>query len=360
MTKPVILIPAYKPDQNILPDIISEISQFDIEQIIVVDDGSGQEYRSVFEKLKTMPGVTVLTSKVNQGKGAALRKGFQYITALPEKCGGVVTVDADGQHLPEDVAKIVESMKEHPESLILGTREFKGRVPFRSLLGNRTTQLLFRGFVGENISDTQTGLRGIPFSLLKTILGLQSERYAFELEMLLMMVRKDVQIRQVPIKTVYEDNNKSSSFRPVQDSIIIYRVLALWWLRYRLIQMLKYSVSGIFSTIADFGIYILLIKFSWGIAGASVLARIVSVIIHFTANRYFTFEKKDVPETREITRYLMVVCLNLFFSVVLIKVFVGFMNAGEVVSKFAAQMILFIFTYVLLNGFVFLSKKKTN
>ncbi len=123
-------------------------------------------------------------------------------------------------------------------------------------------------------------------------------------------------------------------------------------------QLLKYSLSGIFSTIADFGTYIILIDFSCGIVTASVLARILSVIIHFSANKYFTFSYRDAPRLTEIIKYLVVVVLNLTLSILLIFLFVRHFSIGEVTAKMAAQMILFLGTYVLLNGFVFLREKQ--
>lgn len=355
---PVVLIPAYKPEKQILLDIVKQIASFDVEKIIIVDDGSGPEFQSVFEQLGIIEKTIILHQKKNQGKGAALRTGFKHILDYRINCSGVITVDADGQHLPVDVDRIIQSMKENPKSLVLGVRGFSGKVPLRSLLGNKITYLMFRGLVGQSISDTQTGLRAIPISLLEQLVQLKSDRYAYELEMLLTLVQKKVSIKEVQITTVYENNNSISSFRPVSDSILVYKTLFLWWFYFRFRQLFKYSLSGIFSTIADFGIYILLINLSCGFVTASILARILSVIIHFSANKYFTFSYKDVPNIMEIAKYLLVVVFNLFSSIFLIYLFVTYLSLGEVVAKVAAQLILFFATYTLLNGFVFLRQKR--
>ncbi|MDA3791149.1 MAG: bifunctional glycosyltransferase family 2/GtrA family protein [Desulfobacula sp.] len=355
---PIVLIPAYKPDKKVLSNIVEQVAAFDVAKIIVVDDGSGPEYETVFEHVRMLPKASVLYHKTNQGKGAALRTGFKYILEFRIECSSVITVDADGQHLSEDLDKIIKTIKTHPDSLILGVRGFKGKVPLRSLLGNKATYLMFRGLVGQKISDTQTGLRGIPYSLLEDLILLASDRYAYELEMLLTLVQKDVSIKEVMITTVYEDNNSVSSFRPIADSIIIYKTLFLWWFTFRFKQLLKYSLSGAFSTIADFGAYILLINLSCGFVTASILARILSVIIHFSANKYFTFSYKDAPNLVEIAKYLMVVAFNLSSSIFLIYIFITYLSAGEVLAKVAAQMILFFATYALLNGFVFLKQKR--
>jgi len=355
---PVILIPAYKPDKQTLSNVVEQIATFDVVRIIIVDDGSGPDFKSVFDHVKTIRKTSILCHKVNKGKGEALRTGFKHVRDCGIECSSVITVDADGQHLPEDVGKIIREIKKLPDCLILGVRVFKGKIPFRSLLGNKATYLIFRGLVGQKISDTQTGLRGIPYSLLEDVIRLKSNRYAYELEMLLTMVQKGVSIREVTITTVYEDNNSVSSFKPVSDSLLIYKTLFLWWFAFRFRQLLKYSLSGMFSTIADFGTYILLINLSCGFVTASILARLLSVIIHFSANKYFTFSYKDAPGLMEIARYLAVVAFNLSSSIFLICIFVTYLLAGEVLAKVAAQMILFFSTYGLLNGFVFLKLKR--
>ena len=356
--KPVILIPAYRPDKETLSNIIKQISRFDVEKIIVVDDGSGSKFQSLFDHIRTFEKTIVLYHKTNMGKGAALRTGFKHVLTFRINCSNVITVNVGGQHLPQDIEKIIQAAKDFPDSLVLGVRRFNGKIPLRSLLGNKITYLMFRGFAGQKISDTQTGLRAIPHSFLKQMLELSSERYAYEFEMLLTMVHNNVPIKEVVITTVYKDNNSVSSFNPISDSILIYKALFYWWFSFKFKQLLKYSFSGIFATIADFGMYVLLIDFSFGIVIASILARILSVIIHFCANKYFTFSYKDAPRVSEIIKYLLVVAFNLSSSIVLIYLFMRYFYAGEVVAKGVAQMILFLSTYALLNGFVFLKRKQ--
>ncbi len=356
--KPVIIIPAYRPLKETLSSIITRIACFDVEKIIVVDDGSGPEYQSVFDHVGTLDKTLVLYHKTNMGKGAALRTGFGHVLDFRINCSGVITVDADGQHLPEDVEKMIRAAGDHPDSLVLGVRSFKGKIPLRSFLGNKITYLMFRGIAGQKVSDTQTGLRAIPGCYLEKMLSFSSDRYAYELEMLLTMVDQGIPIKEVQITTVYEDNNATSSFKPISDSFVVYKMLILWWFAFKFKQMLKYSLSSILSTIADFSTYILLIDFSIGFVTASIVARVFSVIIHFSANKYFTFQYRDAPRFSEIVKYLMVVGFNLSFSILLIFLFIRYFSAGEVTAKVAAQMILFLATYVLLNGFVFLRERQ--
>ncbi len=356
--KPVILIPAYQPHKEKLPEIINEMLGFDIERIVVVNDGSTTDFDALFEKLDRIDRVEVIRHIENQGKGEALRTGFKHILSSKISCSSVITVDADGQHLPKDVQKVIQSASDNPRALIMGVRDFKGDVPLRSYVGNKVTYLIFRGFVGRSVSDTQTGLRGIPADLLPQLIDLKAQRYAYELDMLLSMIKDKTPIIETTITTVYEGNNEISSFRLVQDSALIYKTLVFWWFVNRFFQMVKYVVSGASSTVADFGIYILMINLSSGIIAASIVARIISVIIHFSANKYFTFTIYEPPSWREIGKYFLVVIFNLSCSILLITLFIRYLALGEVAAKFAAQFILFMTTYALLNGFVFLRSKR--
>lgn len=354
----VVIIPAYKPKQNVLYRIVRKISTFNVAKVVVVDDGSGHECSGVFSRLQHIKKTVVLHHGANQGKGAALRTGFRYIMNRKLSCSGIVTVDADGQHLPKDVEKIIHSLSLNDDTLVLGVRRFSTDVPLRSFMGNKITCLMFKGLVGINFTDTQTGLRGIPVFLVPYLLDLKSNRYEYELEMLLTLIEKGVKIHEIPIDTLYEDNNAGSSFRPVSDAIRIYKVLFSWWFTFRFKQIVKYALSGIFSTVADFGTYIILINLSCGFVTASILARILSMMIHFSSNKYFTFSYRELPQFSEIMKYFVVVGFNLISSIFLIYIFISFMFLGEVLSKVAAQLILFFITYALMNGFVFLENRK--
>lgn len=356
--KPVIVIPAYNPDMGILETLVKDISGFDVERIIIVNDGSKPELLSLFETLSQMEKVKVLYHEENQGKGAALKTGFSHILRFRIPCGSIVTMDADGQHLPEDVKKVIDASISKPEAFILGIRQFANRVPLKSLLGNKITYLMFRGLVGQKITDTQTGLRAIPRAQLRRVGALNADRYAYELEMLLTLVQDGVAIIEVPIETVYVNNNAMSSFRPIRDSFLVYQTLFLWWFAFRFKQIMKYSLSGGFSTMADFGTYILLINLSCGFVTASFLARILSTLVHFSSNKYFTFAYRDAPNVSEVVKYLFVVAFNLCSSIFLIYLFIHYLAMGEVVAKAAAQLLLFFATYTLLNGYVFLRSKK--
>ncbi|MCP4686458.1 MAG: glycosyltransferase family 2 protein, partial [Desulfobacterales bacterium] len=276
--KPVILIPAYKPRSEILT-IVREFLRLDISSILVVNDGSGEDFRVLFDHLAEMAGVDVVHHADNQGKGAALRTGFRLIMEKNPDAPGVVTVDADGQHLPGDVAKVTRSLVSNPRTLILGCRRFDGETPLKSAIGNHCTRLIYEIATGARLTDTQTGLRGIPSDVLPLLVKLPSERYAYELDMLLTLHGERYPFLETDIRTVYDGNNESTHFRPAVDSFRVYRVLFSWLFKLRLAKILKYSLSSILSTLVDFGVYAALIYLaSATIAGASITARIASVV----------------------------------------------------------------------------------
>ena len=238
-TLPVAVIPAYKP----LPVVINIAKELmnskSFQGVVCVNDGSGKEFDYIFTELKTL-GVIVETHAVNLGKGTALKTGFNAaLNYFPESCG-VVTLDADGQHLSKDVINIADNLLKTHNTLITGGRVFDNKdIPLRSRFGNKLTKVIFRLFSGVKINDTQTGLRGIPASLLPDLIKLKTTGYDFELDMLIFAKEKHITIKEIPITTVYENGNSSSHFNPVLDSLRIYFV----FFRYLWVAVLSFIID---------------------------------------------------------------------------------------------------------------------
>ena len=228
MKSTIIVIPAYQPDRELLA-VLAQLAQLCRSKMIVVNDGSDSSYEPLFSRAAEYPLVEVLSHPENMGKGTALRTGFKYVLESELTAATVVTADADGQHRPEDICRVSAACVNHPDTLILGAREFSGRVPLRSRLGNGLTRWLYNMLFKQNLSDTQTGLRGIPVNVLASILTLTGGRYSYELEMLLLLNQLQLPVMEIPISTVYENNNSSSHFRPLRDSLQIYQTLFRWW-----------------------------------------------------------------------------------------------------------------------------------
>src|ERR1039457_5602939 len=177
----VVLIPAYKPSAGLV-DLVGDLSGRGMPAIVLVDDGSGPEFRAIFDRAAQFPGVRVLGAAVKLGKGAALKTGINHALCAFPGLTGIVTADADGQHHPEDIVRVAASLREHPEALVLGSRTFDTAVPLRSRFGNLLTRKLTATLIGARLRDTQTGLRGIPASLAARLLPIDSRGYEFRSE----------------------------------------------------------------------------------------------------------------------------------------------------------------------------------
>ena len=216
-----VLIPAWRPDRALI-SLVEELRQSGFTRIVVVNDGSEPEFDALFAGL---PDIDLLRHPVNRGKGAALKTGIEHILRTSPEIIGIVTADADGQHLPNDILRVANSLLAHPDSLILGSRGFSGHVPLRSRFGNTVTRHLLRIVAGLALMDTQTGLRGIPASFAAQLPQLAPNGYEFELEMLLAAREQRIGIHEEPIRTIYEPGNSSSHFNPLRDSFRICHVL---------------------------------------------------------------------------------------------------------------------------------------
>lgn len=279
-----ILIPAYKPGDS-LTGLVKELAKHDFNQIIVVNDGSGEEYSHIFETVKKM-GCRVLVHEKNMGKGKALKTGFSDILENSSGVCGVVTADADGQHLVKDIINVGRALLENNNTLVLGKRAFAGEVPLKSRFGNTITRHVFNFVSGLKIHDTQTGLRGIPFSSLNDMLTLKGDRYEYEMDMLLEAKRFGLNVMEVEIETVYlDEKNSSSHFNALKDS----------WRIYRLIIM--FGASSVISFFVDYLAFILITLIFPSTADKNTTivwipllgARLISSIVNFTINRNVIF-----------------------------------------------------------------------
>ena len=220
----VIIIPSYNPDEKLV-NLVEELVDYGFEKLVVVNDGSSPESLVYFDKVAEKKECKLLVHEKNMGKGCALKTAFSYCLGMKECCG-VITVDGDGQHLPKDIMACVEAMHQDNKKVVLGVRDFSAKnVPFRSKFGNEMTKMVFRVVCGIRLSDTQTGLRGIPMQYLKQFASYQGERYEYETNMLLMMKKDGIEWQEVKISTVYLDNNERSHFNPIKDSWKIYKTI---------------------------------------------------------------------------------------------------------------------------------------
>nr|MBF0221823.1 glycosyltransferase family 2 protein [Desulfobulbaceae bacterium] len=225
MNRVSVIIPAYQPGPELVKTVEGLRGKSDNLEIIVVNDGSAPLYNDMFNQVINYD-VHLVTYLQNLGKGAALKKGFEYWqTHFSNAQVGVVTADADGQHHVDDILLLVKAMQNDSNSLHLGVRQLSAEVvPWRSQLGNWLSALIFQSVSKIQIIDTQTGLRGVGTKLLTHTKNCKATGYDFEMEMLLIAVKNNIPIRQHPIRTLYLAGNTSSHFKPIKDSCKVYKV----------------------------------------------------------------------------------------------------------------------------------------
>ncbi|MFH1156123.1 MAG: GtrA family protein [Pseudomonadota bacterium] len=334
-----IIIPAYKPTRALV-SLIQDLQEATDSPIVIVNDGSGESFKTIFKELESSGRVQVLSHYVNLGKGAALRTALNHCAATMPGLTGAVTADADGQHLVKDIIGVSVQLEKHPESLILGTRSFGGEIPLRSALGNKLTRLVFQTLTGTGIHDTQTGLRGIPIALFPALLRLRHRGYEFELKMLICTRENNISIREVPISTVYLEGNQSSHFRPIMDSILIYAV----FLRFFLVSVIT---AGL-----DFLVFISALAITDNILMSMVCARVAAGIFNFQANRSFTFKSKRRGVAPAV-EYTLLVLFQGVLSYGLLTAGVLALGGGVIWMKLLAEGLIFIASFIIQNFVIF-------
>ena len=365
-----IVLPSLNPDEKMIRTVEGILAE-GFTDIVVVDDGSAEEYRKPFETVEAMEGVTVLAHEVNKGKGRAMKTAFAYVLEHRPDSKGVVTVDGDGQHLPKDIRACAEAMIAEGDKIVLGVRDFsKPEVPFKSRNGNNITKAVFRIFCGIRISDTQTGLRAIPRQHLPLMCEIAGERYEYETNQLLIFKDEGIKLHEVTIDTVYIDDNASSHFHPFRDSWRIYKII----LKHIGKSVLaKFLGASLLCFLIDTSLFYLLNTVLWGagmtagedsqlrVALATIGARVVSTICNFCLNRKVVFQNTDDVKKTLIRYYILAICqMTLSFSLVyLVAERLLGMTAGilESIVKFFVDMCLFVGSFLVQKHWVFKKEK---
>jgi len=207
----VIVIPAYNHGTQVRR-VVEKTLQLGLP-VIVVDDGSTDSTPQV---LASLSNITVIRHQENQGKGASLLTGFVAALRLAD---WVITIDADGQHNPEDILPLIQAVPQGQRPLVIGkrTKMGHGNVPWTSRWGRRFANFWVWASCGRWFSDSQSGLRVYP--LPETLhLGTKARRYQFEVEVLVRAVWRGIPIVEVPVHALYGPvGERVSHFRPGLD-----------------------------------------------------------------------------------------------------------------------------------------------
>jgi glycosyltransferase involved in cell wall biosynthesis len=332
------LIPSYRPS-GLFCELLEQIRKSDPAPIVVVDDGSGPAYGELFERAGRVPGTTVLRNAVNLGKGAALKHGMNHVLVHDPDCVGVVTADTDGQHAVSDVLKVANELRTQPTDAVFGSRDFKRDVPLRSRIGNTISRYVYRLLIGLNLSDTQTGLRGIPRRLAELSLGIRANRYEFESEQIIIAKTAGIKFREVPIRTVYIDGNSGSHFNPVLDSFRIYFVL------------LRYALSSIATALTDFLVFYILTANGIAVLGANMSARAFALWVQFVLLKKYVFKSKAGLSI--FGAYVAYVFFSGYVSAVMQGQFAMHLVNSPLLAKVAVELLIWIFNFMFLRDIIF-------
>lgn len=207
-----VIIPAYQAEATIT-DLVRRARQQDIA-VIVVDDGSVDDTVA----LATKAGAFVISHLRNEGKGKALRTGFDY--ALRTGFDGIVTMDSDGQHDPDEISALIRAGEVQHAGLVLGNRlhAAPAGMPLLRRLTNRLMSRLISMWVRQPIQDSQCGFRLLRRELLQAISPLSAMRYDIESEIILAAAAKRWKIISVPVKSIYDPQRHRSHIRPLRDA----------------------------------------------------------------------------------------------------------------------------------------------
>lgn len=341
----VVVIPVFRPGQALV-DLVRELASQAWASILVINDGSEPRFGFFFESVREIPGVTVLTHAVNLGKGAALKTGINHALRTRPDLTGVVTADADGQHAAEDIRRVGEALIEDPGGLVIGSRNFGGSrnfespVPLRSRIGNLLTRGLVKVVLGRGLSDTQSGLRGIPAKMLPELLRIESCGYEFELDMLTAAKHQGCEIRELPIQTIYEVGNPTSHFNPFRDSARI--TFALF--RFGLLSLATAALDNV--------VFWMAFRMLDDILPSQAIGRAVGILFNYELARRAVFLSGDRHRST-LPRYLILVAASGLMSFGLIHFLMYLFELPVMAAKICAESALFLANFALQRDFVF-------
>jgi len=211
--KIAVLIPAYN-EQKTIKHIVNRCLSY-TSHVMVIDDGSSDATLSIVKNTNA----EVFSNTMNMGKGATLLKGFQL--AIERGYDGVIALDADGQHNPDDLPRFLSVVQQTPTGLIIGARRINVKnAPRVRLLANKMADFFISLAARKRLFDTQSGYRYYPGQFLQKYLAnpLKSNRFAFEAEILISAVSEKLPIHYVDIQSCYPTNARASHYRSGKDT----------------------------------------------------------------------------------------------------------------------------------------------
>ena len=349
----VILIPSLEPDER-LPAYISRLAENGFGHIVVVDDGSSEEYQEIFRRIETLDSrVRVLHHEVNRGKGVALKTGYRWIQENLPEISGVITADADGQHTVPDCVHLAEELEKGQRALYLGSRDFSlPNVPPKSRAGNRFTSCLFFLLYGKWLQDTQTGLRAFRKEDLTFMIEVEGERFEYEMNVLIACARHNLPMIPITIETVYENENRGTHYHPFRDSMRIFRVIIRGFVKFMGVSLLCFLVDqGLFNLLNIAVFQNAAAKAAKYILISTVVARVVSAVLNFTLNKRVVFKQKG-NIARTAVRYALLAAAMVLLSAGGVWL-LGQIGLSSTIAKLLVDTLLYFLSYRVQQNWVF-------
>ena len=209
----IALIPAYNA-APFVGDVVRRALRH--VPVLAVNDGSTDGTLAVLQAT----GATVIDQQPNQGKGVALKRGFR--AAIDAGVDAVITLDADGQHDPDEIPRFLEAYRATRADLVIGERDFS-RMPLVRRMGNTAGRTAFSWAIGRKVRDNQSGYRLLSRRLMEAVLASGERGFEFEMEMIVVCVKRRWPIEGVPIRTIYGD--EKSNIKPVQHVAHFFRMV---------------------------------------------------------------------------------------------------------------------------------------
>ncbi len=345
----IAIIPAYEPPETFIQYAAQLCCATD--HLVVVNDGSDRPFDPIFSQIGQLPHTTVLSYSDNHGKGYALKVAFDFCVSHFSLDDILVTADCDGQHTIEDVLAVSNAAMQYPGSCILGCRDFsQENVPARSRAGNTNMLRLLRLMYGIRISDSQTGLRAFTVQTAEQFLHIGGDRFEYETGMLIYAKRNHIPLREVPIQTVYPEDEADhiSHFKTFRDGLRVIGVL----LRYLMGNIL----AGLLATIADIGLfslltYVLFPQISPGYTMlATIAGRVASSLVNFFFNNKYVFHGTS---KKSLFRFYVVWFGQLIASYLSVYLFGHILGGHLTLVKVIADIFFVLITYQLQCNWVY-------
>ncbi|MCA1585538.1 MAG: bifunctional glycosyltransferase family 2/GtrA family protein [Acidobacteria bacterium] len=334
-----VLIPAYQPPTTLVALVQAIVDDARVARVVVVDDGSSAESQAVFQALAVHSRVDIVRHSRNLGKGAALKSGLRRIVTTADDVTTIVTADADGQHLPADILWIGRAATATPGALIVGTRRIEDAAPRRSRFGNRLTRAVYRNLVGQQLADTQSGLRGFSLGLARDLVTVGGSGYEYELNVLITCRQLRVPVLEQPIATIYLEGNRLSHFRPVRDSLRIYSVL------------LRFGATSLASALLDNIVFMAAAAGTMPAALALAVARVVSASFNYPLARHWVFRHARIHRAT-FARYVTLLALNWLASSSVMGA-LGVIGLADLTAKVIVETLFFVPNFLLQRDVVF-------